>query len=222
MGWGGRLGSHFSRPQLSIVRAQEDIRDHRTRALISSHPAAPPGWTAGHTPLPGHVGSRLRCVSLHNHPTRVSPGSTEAGGPSQPTMKEENPTRRTPRFCGPARPAGDTAGAEERSRWLCGLGGEPSGWTPGPGGWGSVGSRGLPHLSGPSGLASPLPGHPQLGGLPAPSGMVPMWVLSPGSSRRSLLASVKELHQRCSGSPWSFGTVGSARAGLVVLVGGLA
>ena len=50
------MGSHSSGSQLSIVRAQEDIGDHRACALIS--PPAPPGWTAGHTLLPGHVGSR--------------------------------------------------------------------------------------------------------------------------------------------------------------------
>lgn len=95
------MGSHSSGSQLSIVRAQEDIGDHCTCALIS--PRLPQGgpqdtpysrttWEAG-----------LRCISLHNHPTRVSQRSTEAGGLSQPTVKEENPIRWTPRFCGPAR-----------------------------------------------------------------------------------------------------------------------
>lgn len=63
------MGSHSSGSQLNIVRAQEDISDHRIHALIS--PPAPPGWTAGHTPLPGHVGSRaqmhLSAQSPHSH-----------------------------------------------------------------------------------------------------------------------------------------------------------
>lgn len=92
------------------------------------------------------------------------------------------------------------------------------------GGWGAWATAGKlkgAALPAPPGLARELSfpaaweiGHPQLGGLPAPSGTVPRRSLSPSSGTfgKALLASVTEPRQSHPGPPGPLGAAGSTQS----------
>lgn len=188
---------------------------HRTRVDHLTHPA-PPGWTAGHTALRA-MWKQAQIVLPAQLPSLYLPQVTEAGGPGQPTMKTQTDTP----FCGLPAPLRDTAGQGEAGGSAVGrraFRADPKGLVAGS----LAGSRGLPHLSGPSGLASPLPGHPQ----PWVAFLPPWHGPHVGAVPREQQEVPPGLCEGCANAAkgsyirWDSGRC--QEAGLVVLVGGLA
>lgn len=159
------------------------------------------------TALPGHVGSRLRCVSLHNCPTHVSPGSTEAEDRVNPPQRKLQPYWTPQGFCGPARPAGTQLELRREAGGSGCPGRRASGLDPRPWHGEPVRCQATPEgLSGllptawhsPAAAFSCSPWHgPHVGAVPREQQEVP-----PGLCKGAVPTLL--------GSPWSFGTAWEA------------